>query len=136
MDETKLKRLTLLLLEILILQDTNRISEGFAYLFNEFIYKCYREKNNLLELIFDKNMLKDFVDNNYEVLSFNHMYQLIRRYHEFDGYQNLLDSIGHEDDSKINELALQFISFEEEMVALYYADSRDYLPKGFPRILQ
>ena len=65
-------------IQILILQDTNRISEGFAYLFNEFIYKWYREKNNLLELIFDKNMLKDFVDNNYEVLSFNLLYLLIR----------------------------------------------------------
>lgn len=136
MDEIKLKRLTLLLLEILILQETNRISEGFAYLFNEFIYRCYREKNKLLDLIFDIDVLKDFVDNNYEVLSFNQMYQLIRRYNEFDGYLNLLDSIGHEDDLKINDLALLFIAFEEEMVALYYADPRAYLPKGFPRILQ
>lgn len=136
MDEIKLKRLTLLLLEILILQETNRISEGFAYLFNEFIYRCYREKNNLLDLIFDIDVLKDFVDKNYEVLSFNQMYQLIRRYNEFDGYLNLLDSVGHEDDLKINDLALLFIAFEEEMVALYYADPRTYLPKGFPRILQ
>lgn len=136
MIEIKLKRITLLLLEILILQDTNRISEGFAYLFNEFIYKCYREKNALLSIIFDIELLKQFVDGNYEVLSFGQMYQLIRRYHEFDGYIELVDSIDPETGSMINELALAFIEFEQEMVRLYYADSRKYYPKGFPRILQ
>lgn len=139
MQETRLKRLTLFLLETLIVQGANEISNGFAYLFNEFIYKCYKENEKLLDIIYDKEILEEFIEGNYEILSLNQMYQLINRYHGFngyDGYINLLDDIGSEVDAKLNKLVLLFVEYQKELVKLYYADSSMYYPKGYPRILQ
>lgn len=136
MEEIKLKKLTVFILETIMLQKNSTISEGFAYMFNEFIYKCYQENKEALSIIYDTKMLEEFIDNNYEVLSYEQMVALIERYRGFDGYIKLLDDIGLDTANKLNQLALSFIAFQEEMLSLYYADSNEYFPKGYPKILQ
>ena len=64
------------------------------------------------------------------------MYQLINLYHGYDGYAALVDEIGYQVDQKINQVALLFTSYHQELVNLYNANSNEYFPKGFSKILQ
>ena len=136
MQEIRLKRIALFILETLIIQGYSNISKEFTYLFNEFIYSCYRENKKTLNIIYDIEILEEFIKNNYEILSFEQMVILLERYHGFDGYLKLLDEVGFESASELNQLALLFIDFQQEIVNLYYADSNEYYPKGYPRIKQ
>lgn len=136
MKEIRLKRIALFLLETLLIQGYNGISDGFSYLFNEFIYHCYRKNKECLDIIYDTKILEKFIKKNYEVLSLEQMITLLDRYHGFDGYLNLLEDLGQETAEELNKLALLFIEFQQELTNLYYANPNKYYQKGYPRILQ
>ena len=136
MIETRLKRITLLILEIFLLQRDANISDTFAYLFNGFIYRCYEENKELLSTIYDIELLKEFIEGNYEILSGEEMVILINKYHGFQGYVQLVEDVGKEADAKLNELALMFINYAEEFMNLYNEDPYKYYSKGITRILQ
>ena len=136
MQETKLKNLTLFLLETLILQRTNRITDWFVYSFNEFIYEYYNTNKELLEPIYNLNILDKFIKENYELLSLEQMIQLIEKFRGFDGYLDLVESVNQETDKKLNNLALLFIEFQQELYKNYFENEQMNYPKGYPRILQ
>ena len=140
MTEIRLKRLTLFILETLLLQNSTRITKTFVYLFNNFIYQIFKEDKELISILYDTNILEEVIKNNYEILSYSQMNQLINRYHGFDGYLNLLETVGPKIDEKINILALKFIEFQEEYINFYQTLSNNNLKsnyqKGYTRILQ
>ena len=136
MNEQKIKNLTLFILETLILQTPRNITKTYAYFFNEFIYKCYEEHQEFLVLIYDTNLLEEFIKNNYELLSLNQIQSLIKEYPIFDGYIKLLDEVGLDTANKLNQLALLFIQFQQETYNLYYDNSNKCCNKGFAKILQ
>lgn len=140
MTEIKLKQLVLFLLETLVIQNSHNIDALFVYLFNQYIYECYNNSKEKLNIIYDLNILEKFIENNYELLSLDQMSQLLNRYHRFDGYVNLVDEIGLEVDAKINKLALSFAmyisEYKKELNALYNADPNEYYSKGYSKILQ
>ena len=136
MEDIKIKRLTLFLLETIIIQNGRLLSEGLAAEFNDFVYKYYDSNKELFGFIYDNDTLELFIENNWEILSLDQMCQLINLHKGFEGYVALVDEIGYEVDSKINELALLFTEYHNELLKLYSANPNEYFPKGFPRILQ
>jgi len=141
MQETRLKSIALFVMETLILQYSNKIDEVFVYLFNKFIIQCYEENNELLPVLYDDmDLLKEFIEEEYPLLTYDQMCELLERYGGFNGYVKLLDTIGYEKDLKINQLAILFVAYQNEywseLEKLYTADPNEFYPKGFPRILQ
>lgn len=136
MPNTRIKRIILFLTETLILQNYNIIDTTFAYLFNNFIIKCYEEKNELLEVLYDDlELLKEFIDGGYEILTYAQICQLLSYTKDSDQYVKILSEIGNEIDLKINELAMQFAIYQnnywKELQTFYTAN-----PKEFSKILQ
>lgn len=141
MTEQRIKRITLFIRETLILLNTDIINDIFLHLFNQFIIQCYQEKNELLPVLYDDiELLKEFIEEGYTILTREQAMQLINRYKDMDGYLSLLDAIDYETDAKINELVIQFINYQQtylnEIELLYIADSQEFYSKGFPKILQ
>lgn len=141
MTKQRVKRITLFIRETLIILGSNKINNIYVYLFNQFIIKCYQEENELLPVLYDDlGLLKEFIDEGYNILTGDQIMQLINRYGDLNGYLELLDAVDHETDSKINELALQFADYHNaylrEIESLYNANPQEFYPKGFPKILQ
>lgn len=136
MSEIKLKSLTLFLFESIMLQGGRIIDRDFETELNDFIYKCYNEQEELLSLIFDRKALSGFVENKYDVLTLEQIVQLVNKYYGTDRYLKLVEDVGYETDQKINELAIKFTSYCNEIMNLYYADTSLNYPKGYPKILQ
>ena len=131
MKEIKLKRITLFILEIIILQNGRCIDESFAAQINDFIYKYYDDNKELFELLFDKGIIEEFIKNNWELLSEEIMINLIKKYYGFAGYINLIDDIGYEIDQNINILVIKFLEYYDELLKLKWTE-----PSSYPRILQ
>lgn len=131
MEEIKLKRITLFILEIIILQQGRCIDESFVEQINDYIYKYYDEHKELFGLLFDNNLLEEFIENKWEILPYDVMIGLIKKYHGFEGYVNILDTVGYEVDQKMNILVMKFLDYYNELLELRYAKSSTY-----PRILQ
>lgn len=136
LKEIRLKRLTLFLLESIIIQNNSAIDEGFAAQFNAFVDKYYCDNKEIFGLLYDTILLEIAMKNNWEILSLEQMMILIRRYKGFEGYASLVDEVGKEVDAKINKLALLFTEYRIELFRLYYANPNEFYPKGYPRILQ
>lgn len=135
MKDIKLKRLTLFLLESIILQGNPTIDEGFASQFNFFIEKYYEDNKELFSIIYEPQLLEECLKNEWEVLSLDQMISLIKKYHGFEGYGSLVEEIGPEIDKKLIELANLFTEYHQSLMNLYYADPAEYYPKGYSRIL-
>ena len=135
MNKIELKRLALLILEILIIEDIHYINENFAIWFNEFIYKYYKKNKELFSIIYNPQMLEKFMANNYEILSIDQMTQLLDYYHGFEGYIYLLDEVGYDIEQKLNKLAQLFDEYYKSIIDLYESETIVF-PKGYPRILQ
>lgn len=136
MLEVKLKRLTLFLFESIMLQGDRTIDRDFEIELNDFIYKCYNEKEELLNLIFDRKEIRNFIENRYDILTLEQIIELVNKYYGTNRYLKLVEDIGYETDQKINELAIKFTSYCNEIMNLYYADTSLNYPKGYPKILQ
>lgn len=131
MEEIKLKRITLFILEIIILQQGRYIDESFVEQINDFIYNYYEKNIELFQLLFDKEKIEKMIENKWEVIPQEIIISLLNKYHGFDGYIELVDDIGYETDKKINELVLKFLDYYNELLKLKFAN-----PSTYPKILQ
>ena len=136
MQEIRLKRIILFLLESIILQSGRMVDIGFAAQFNFFIEKYYHDYKELFALLYEPKLLEECLENNYEVLSHDQMITLIKRYQGFEGYAKLVDEVGKEVDEKLIELATLFTEYYNSLLKLYYADTSVYIGKTKVRILQ
>jgi hypothetical protein len=134
-EEIKLKRLALFLLESIFLQGEPTIDEGFTSQFNEFIEKYYQEKKELFHLMYDQELLEEFLKNNWEILPFDKMIELLKKYHGFAGYAKLVDEVGREVDEKLIELANLFAEYHFFLLDLYCADPAQYYSRGYSKVL-
>ena len=131
MEEIKLKRLTLFILEIILLQRRRSISESFIAQINDFIYRYYDNNKELFSLLFDTTILEKIIKNKWEILPKEVMIKLIKKYRGLDGYVNLVETVGYEVDQKINILVIYFLQYYDELLKLSHAKSNIYT-----RILQ
>lgn len=136
MQEIRLKRIILFLLESIILQNGRMVDIGFAAQFNFFIEKYYHDHKELFSLLYEPKLLEECLENNYEILSHDQMITLIRRYQGFEGYAKLVDEVGKEVDEKLIELANLFTEYYNSLLKLYYADTSICIGKTKVRILQ
>ena len=136
MQEIRLKRITLFLLESILLQNERMVDIGFAAQFNYFIEKYYQDNKELFALLYEPKLLEECLENNYEILSQDQMVTLIDRYHGFEGYAKLVDEVGKEVDEKLIELATLFTEFYNSLLELYYADTSICIGNTKVRILQ
>ena len=136
MQEIRLKRIILFLLESIILQNGRMVDISFAAQFNFFIEKYYHSHKDLFELLYEPKLLEECLENNYEILSHDQMISLIDRYQGFEGYSKLVDEVGKEVDEKLIELANLFTEFYNSLLELYYADECIYVGRGKIKILQ
>lgn len=136
MQEIRLKRLTLFLLESIILQNERLVDEDFAIQFNLFIEKYYHDNKELFSILYEPKLLEECLKNNYEILSHDQMILLINKYKGFEGYSKLLDEVGPEIDEKLIKLANLFTEYYNSLLDLYNQDTSIYYPKGLIKILQ
>ena len=136
MQEIRLKRIILFLLESIILQNNRKVDIGFAAQLNYFIEKYYQDNKELFALLYEPKLLEECLENNYEILSHDQMITLIKRYKGFEGYSNLVDEVGKEVDEKLIELANLFTEYYNSLLELYYADTSIYIGNTKVRILQ
>ena len=121
MNDIKNKRLTLFLMEIILLQQNRYINGAFVEQINDFIYSYYEDNKELFSLLFDINLLEQFMENNYEVLPNKILIGLINKYHGYEGYVHLIEEIGYEIDQKINILVIKFLEYYDKLEALRQA---------------
>ena len=136
MTDRQLKGLILFLLESIIIQERRMITQDFAELFNEFIYEQYEKSNPTLSIIFNLELLGEFVQNKYDILTLQQIMQLIYPNQGLENYTKLVEEIGIEDDKKINELALLFSEYYNEIIKLSHDNNQIWYPKGYSRIKQ
>lgn len=136
MQEIRLKRITLFLLESIILQNNRKVDIGFAAQLNYFIEKYYQDNKELFALLYEPKLLEECLEKNYEILSQEQIITLIDKYHGFEGYVNLVDEVGKEVDKKLIELATLFTEFYNGLLELYYADEYIHIGKNKIKILQ
>lgn len=97
---------------------------------NEFIYQYHKEYSDSFSLLFDMNLLKEFIEKNYDVLYMEPIMYLLIKYSSNEKYAELVEDAGPKTDSIINELALAFVMYLEELTELC-----NRKPTGYPRIL-
>ena len=132
MKDIRNKRLTLFLLEIILLQKNRNINEYFVEEINEFIYQYYEDNKELFFLLFDTKILEQLIENYYQVLPNEILIGLIHKYHGFEGYEHLIDEVGYETDQKINILVIKFLEYHDELIKLQTARTSTI----YERILQ
>lgn len=124
--------LTLLIYDLSILGDGLQINDYFTSLFNEFICQKYKNNKELFSIIFDIEVLEKYInEGNTEIVSRKNLKRLTSKYDTVDNYLKLLDKVGLEVDSKLNEIALLFFEYYQEQL-----DSLVYLETPYVKILQ
>lgn len=136
MTERKLKCLVLFLLESILIQKGRIVNQDFAEQFNGFIYEQYEKDKESLSIIFDIDMLSQFIEEKYDILTLPQIIQLIYSYSGQENYIKLVEEIGIKDDIKINNLALLFTTYYQEIIKLSQGKLASCYPKGYPRIKQ
>lgn len=130
-SDTRLKRITLFLLESIMIQKFRPIDDTFAIQFNDFLYSYYEDNKELFGYLFNTKVLEKNMKNNCEILSLEQIASLIVKYRGFKGYINLLDDVGLEVAGKLNDLALLFTEYYDSLVNLYLEEPKS----GHIRIL-
>jgi len=98
---------------------------------NHFLIDRYEENKELLSVIFNIPLLEEFVSKNYNILDIKILSKLLSKYRGKEKYLELVESITPEIDSKINQLALNFLEYYQEALDLAYAN-----PNPHQKILQ
>lgn len=106
------------------------INDNLLAHLNEFIYKYHKEYYDSFSLLFDMNLLKEFIDKNYDVLYMEPIMYLIIKYSSNEKYAELVEKVGKKTDAIINDLALAFIMYFQGVIEL-----SNRKPTGYPRIL-
>lgn len=122
MENIKNKRLTLFLIEIMLLLQNRYIDEVFVEQINDFIHRYYKENKELFELLFDTDILEEFIKKNYQVLPHKILIRLINKYHSIEGYVKLIEEVGYETDQKLNILVIKFLEYYDEIINLELAE--------------
>ena len=94
---------------------------------NSFIYQYYQEYEDSFSLLYNMELLNEFIDNDYEVLPMQIVMQLIIKYSSDYKYAQLVEEVGYKTDQKINDLALSFIMYLQELSELYNRKPNGYL---------
>jgi hypothetical protein len=87
------------------------------------------------KLSYDQELLEEFLKNNWEILPFDKMIELLKKYHGFAGYAKLVDEVGREVDEKLIELANLFAEYHFFLLDLYCADPAQYYSRGYSKVL-
>lgn len=148
MEEINYKHIALFILEVMTIQHRGYINQELINQINKFIYEYYEEHKEMFGILFNDDALKLFkdifdmdfielyIENHHEFITLEEVYKLLINYRGLDGYVALVEEIGYEKDTKINELVLLFTDYCVKLSSLAFADSQEFFPKGYPRILQ
>lgn len=116
---------------IILYDDDIMVTDNLVEHLNGFIYEKYKQHKELFSLIYDMDLLENFYKEHYEILSMQDVFNALRICVNEEKYADLVEEVGQETDRKINELALLFVSYVEELSSLYYRES-----VGFQKIYQ
>lgn len=130
-DDIRMKKITLFLWESLIMQKYRPVDDVFVNQLNNFIYSYYNNNKELFDCLFCERIVKRYIKEDKDMFSLEEIVSLIIQYKGFNGYIKLLDDISLEDQDKINDLALLFTSYYEEIMTLY----EETIKPGYVRIL-
>ena len=124
--------LTLLIYDLSILGNGLNLSNYFTNIFNDFIRENYQKNKELFSIIFDIELLEEYINaGQTEIISRKNLKKLTSKYNSVDNYLELLDKVGFEVDSKLNEIALLFFEYYRQHV-----ESLVYLETPHIKILQ
>ena len=87
-------------------------------LLNLFIIDRYEENKELLKVIFDLPDLEEFINNKYDILELEPLIKIFKEYRGTEKYLKLVEEAGPEIDSKLNNLALNFIKYYNDILKL------------------
>ena len=132
----KIKELTLFIITSIVMQNGRIIDKDFEIQLNDFIYKYAEDNTELFNVIFDTDLLKKFIVQNYDILTLEQIKELINPYKSNYKYGKLIDEVGQTKNIKIIKLATMFNDYYNEIINLYNVDANRYYPKGYPKILQ
>ena len=130
-DENRTNKISLFLLESVMMQGYRPIDDAFTSQVNDFIFRYYDDNKELFDCFLCERIVKLYIQEDKELLSLDEMIDLMVKCRGFNGYLALVDSISQEDLSKINDLALLFTKYYEEMLRLY----EETLQPGYVKIL-
>ena len=136
MDENKLRNMALFILEIIIIQDRQVIIPTFSSQLNQFFIENYKKHLELFSLIYDIDLLETAIEEELDIIPYDIIMSIVNKYKNTEDYAKLVEEVGIKTDKQINELALLFNNYCINLLELYYADPKEYYPKGFPRIKQ
>jgi len=146
MEEKNYKNVTLFIFETLIIQHRKFINQELIDQINKFIYEYYKDYKDLFSVLFNEEEINKFkeifdmdpidlyIENNQEFITMEDLFLLLLDYRNAEGYIALVDEVGYEKDSQINDLVLLFADYCKKQL-LNYSEYQTFLPKGYPRIL-
>ena len=98
---------------------------------NHFLTDRYEENKELLSVIFNIPLLEEFVNKKYNIFDIKILSKLLSKYRGKEKYLELVEAITPEIDKKINQLALNFLEYYQEALALSYIK-----PNPYQKVLQ
>lgn len=125
------KCMLLLLFEIGLISESGiEFDENFLHLFNNFVSRYYKKYPQLFHLVLIIENSKEEESRYFpgDIESFTY---LINEYSTNEKYLKLIEEVGYETDKKINELAILFVEYVQELKELYYMPL-----EGYQKILQ
>lgn len=125
-----LKYIALFIIDIGTLQEKIFINENFTYEINDFMNKYHKQYEELFNILFKPGILEMFAEENQQILPLNIILGLLQVYSGMDNYLDLLEKIDYESANKINDLALLFLEYHNDLI-----DLKNAKPSGLLRIL-
>lgn len=142
------KRLVLFIYETLFLNDIDYMYSNREYqieyyfsekildpitieFLNHFLIDRYEENKELLGVIFNIKILEEYIKGNYNILNIEILSKILSKYRGKEKYLELVEAITPEIDKKINQLALNFLEYYQEALALSYIK-----PNPYQKVLQ
>ena len=112
-----IKEFSLFIMEILEIKDndTKILNYGFENIINGFIYKMHKDNPTLISNIFDIELLDELEGTNTELVSKQSILSIINKYKNIDNYLKLIKEIDINTANEINELALLFLKFRDDL---------------------
>ena len=122
--------LALFLYEIQYLLYKNKVpqvsSNLVAYL-NSFIILHHKEYPEDFALLYDQHTLERIIEMNHQPLPGNLIVYLLYKYEGYDNYIKLIELVGQEIDTKINNLAIKFILHINEALEAYNSEPINHI---------
>lgn len=110
----------------------NIIEPMFIRHLNNFMEGTYQENKELIQLMFNNlSLLEEFIKNKYAILDYKTLLVILSHHRGMSGYLHLLESIDIKTNEKLNELAVKFLNYYDELLEMY---NEEYT--GYKKILQ